>query len=75
MGTLIVLCLSALFITSIVNLLFRVVAFVKEHYLPKRDHRLEGLKTKAVSLMGEMIASFKGWMYAMFSRWHVDSFA
>ncbi len=63
----------ALMLSSIFDLLFRVVAFVKEHYIPKRDFRLVGFKTKVVCRIAEVIHSFKSWMYAMFSRWHVDS--
>lgn len=57
-----------------VDVLFSIIAFVKECYIPKRDFRLDGFKQTIVDSVRAVEYSAKGWMYDMYSRWHVDSY-
>lgn len=60
----------ALMLSSIVDLLFRAITFVKELITPAVE-KSKGL-TNVVSVVAT--PAVKGWMYSMFARWHVDSY-
>ena len=61
-------------LSFIISALCSVVAFVKDHYMPERDFRLDGFINKATSTVSAVAHQAKAWSYAMYARWHVDSY-